>query len=123
LVKWDSLIEELHDAEFAAEDDDGQGEAETETIQNTRGQPFEPRGTSVGEQSQRSSSESGSEKSKSNSGSESNEEGDDEDEDEADTLKQKRQLAAGKVTTPKCDTCFILGTWEGVVQKNYWQSR
>jgi hypothetical protein len=23
-----------------------------------------------------------------------------------------------KVTTPKCDTCFSLVTWEGVVQKN-----
>jgi hypothetical protein len=29
--------------------------------------------------------------------------------------------ASDKVTTPKCDTCFSLGTWEGVVQKNYWQ--
>jgi hypothetical protein len=26
-----------------------------------------------------------------------------------------------KVTTPKCDTCFSLVTWEGVVQKNYRQ--
>jgi hypothetical protein len=24
-----------------------------------------------------------------------------------------------KVSTPKCDTCFSLGTWEGVVQKIY----
>jgi hypothetical protein len=26
-----------------------------------------------------------------------------------------------KVTTPKSDTCFSLGTWEGVVQIFYWQ--
>jgi hypothetical protein len=26
-----------------------------------------------------------------------------------------------KISTPKCDTCFSLGTWEGVVQIFYWQ--
>jgi hypothetical protein len=28
-----------------------------------------------------------------------------------------------KVSTPKCDTCFSLGTWEGVVQKICCQRR
>jgi hypothetical protein len=33
----------------------------------------------------------------------------------------RTKVEAPKVTTPKCDTCFSLGTWEGVVQNFYWQ--
>jgi hypothetical protein len=30
-------------------------------------------------------------------------------------------FSTSKVTTPKCDICFSLVTWEGVVQKIYRQ--
>jgi hypothetical protein len=38
-----------------------------------------------------------------------------------DTLPIMSPETVTKVTTPKCDTCFSLVTWEGVVQKIYRQ--
>jgi hypothetical protein len=75
LLRWESLIEESYDAQFASDEGRGKGETEIKTTRNMIAKGKGPREKSTEEESQQSSSESGSDKSKSNSPSESDDEG------------------------------------------------
>jgi hypothetical protein len=65
LRKWDSFIEELHEAHFASDEEDGEAETRTDTIEKTTEKGLPEKGPPAEVQSLQSSSESDSEESKS----------------------------------------------------------
>jgi hypothetical protein len=73
LNRWDSFIEELHEAEFASRDEANDVEENKQAVDSQAQRLSGSRGTSLEKDSQQSLSDSGSDDSNANSGSESEE--------------------------------------------------
>jgi hypothetical protein len=105
LRKWDSFIEELHEAHFASDKECGEAETRTDTIEKTTEKGLPEKGPPAEVQSLQSSSESESEESKSNSGTDHEEEGDEGEETEQPPATEVQQALEGSTvddsSTPK----------------------
>jgi hypothetical protein len=109
LQRWDSFIEELHDAEFAKEEEEGKAATNKKDDGPPTTKEIGSRVALTEWQLEKSSSESRSDTSKSDSGSDSEDDGEDALETEAQPAKQIVQPGIGSVVLGSSEQRMTIG--------------